>query len=104
MKCSSKLASLALAVLRRCVSLADRRAAKKRGQTGETSPMVQCDVCALRTAVVYCSADQAHLCSGCDLDVHSANAMSARHVREPLPVGFPRHGPPRLANNYHMAL
>ena len=67
--------------------------------------MVQCDVCALRTAVVYCSADQAHLCAGCDLDVHSANAMSARHVREPLPVGFPRLGPPRRdAEVTHRAL
>ena len=66
--------------------------------------MVQCDVCALRTAVVFCSADQAHLCAGCDLDVHSANAMSARHVREPLPVGFPAPDRPAFALSYCMAL
>ena len=59
------------------------------------APMVLCDVCAFGEAVVYCSADQANLCAGCDRDVHSANAMSARHVREPLQVGLPaQRGPP----------
>jgi hypothetical protein len=51
--------------------------------------MVLCDVCAFGDAVVYCSADQANLCAGCDRDVHSANAMSARHVREFAPARSP---------------
>ena len=49
--------------------------------------MTACDVCALGTAIVFCAADQANLCTNCDRDIHEANAMSARHVRVPLPVG-----------------
>lgn len=47
--------------------------------------MTACDVCALGTAIVFCAADQANLCTNCDRDIHEANAMSARHVRVPLP-------------------
>ena len=50
--------------------------------------MTACDVCAHGTAVVFCAADRANLCVKCDLEIHEANAMSARHIRVPLPVRF----------------
>lgn len=50
--------------------------------------MTACDVCALGTAVVFCAADRANLCVKCDQEIHEANAMSARHIRVPLPVRF----------------
>ena len=54
--------------------------------------MTACDVCALGTAVVFCAADNANLCSGCDREIHEANAVSAKHVRVPLPVSSSLHG------------
>ncbi|XP_043689509.1 zinc finger protein CONSTANS-LIKE 12-like isoform X2 [Telopea speciosissima] len=40
-----------------------------------------CDFCGAARAVVYCTSDSAHLCLSCDGYVHSANALSQRHLR-----------------------
>ncbi len=40
-----------------------------------------CDYCEQGRATVYCRADSARLCLSCDRHVHSANALSLRHVR-----------------------
>lgn len=40
-----------------------------------------CHVCALKNALWYCAADEAYLCTACDTQVHSANALSLRHER-----------------------
>uniref|UniRef100_A0A1J3DX10 Putative zinc finger protein n=1 Tax=Noccaea caerulescens TaxID=107243 RepID=A0A1J3DX10_NOCCA len=40
-----------------------------------------CEFCKAYRAVVYCIADAANLCLTCDAKVHSANALSGRHLR-----------------------
>lgn len=40
-----------------------------------------CDVCASKGAHWFCAADDAYLCTACDTQVHSANALSLRHER-----------------------
>ncbi|CAM6091571.1 unnamed protein product [Calypogeia fissa] len=40
-----------------------------------------CDACQSSSAVLYCRADAAYLCSGCDTKVHSANKLAQRHER-----------------------
>ncbi|EPS61097.1 hypothetical protein M569_13703 [Genlisea aurea] len=46
--------------------------------------MVDCDFCGSRTAVLYCRADSAKLCLSCDSHVHSANAVSRKHIRSQI--------------------
>ncbi|XP_011079175.1 zinc finger protein CONSTANS-LIKE 12 [Sesamum indicum] len=41
----------------------------------------QCEFCGVARAVVYCKPDEARLCLQCDGCVHSANALSRRHLR-----------------------
>lgn len=43
-----------------------------------------CTVCQAERATVYCRADDAHLCAGCDESIHKANRMSRRHKRHQL--------------------
>ncbi|KAF9623535.1 hypothetical protein IFM89_003325 [Coptis chinensis] len=43
-----------------------------------------CDSCHSAACAVYCRADSAYLCTGCDADIHSANPLSRRHQRVPL--------------------
>ncbi|XP_041012900.1 zinc finger protein CONSTANS-LIKE 9-like [Juglans microcarpa x Juglans regia] len=43
-----------------------------------------CEFCTESRPVVYCNADAAHLCLSCDAKVHSANALSNRHLRSVL--------------------
>ncbi|KAG6429326.1 hypothetical protein SASPL_107375 [Salvia splendens] len=43
--------------------------------------MVWCDFCGSRQAILYCRADSAKLCLWCDQQVHSANALSKKHLR-----------------------
>lgn len=43
-----------------------------------------CDYCGEANAVLYCRADSAKLCLPCDHHVHSANALSKKHVRSQL--------------------
>lgn len=40
-----------------------------------------CDFCGEEIAVIYCRADSAKLCLHCDRHVHSANALSRKHLR-----------------------
>ncbi|XP_076956286.1 B-box zinc finger protein 21-like [Bidens hawaiensis] len=42
---------------------------------------IQCDVCQKSEAVVYCTADEASLCSACDHCVHHANKLANKHPR-----------------------
>ncbi|CAN0871447.1 Putative zinc finger protein At1g68190 [Linum grandiflorum] len=43
-----------------------------------------CEFCKQLRAVVYCKSDLAYLCLSCDTKVHSANALSSRHLRSLL--------------------
>lgn len=43
-----------------------------------------CEFCTTLRPVVYCKADAAQLCLSCDAKVHSANALSSRHMRSIL--------------------
>ncbi|KAJ4846481.1 hypothetical protein Tsubulata_021642 [Turnera subulata] len=40
-----------------------------------------CDTCRAAACTVYCKADSAYLCSGCDARVHAANRVASRHER-----------------------
>ncbi|CAA0832694.1 Zinc finger protein CONSTANS-LIKE 14 [Striga hermonthica] len=46
--------------------------------------MVACDFCGQRAAILYCRADTAKLCLSCDQHVHSANALSRKHLRSQI--------------------
>ncbi|XP_002975083.2 zinc finger protein CONSTANS-LIKE 3 [Selaginella moellendorffii] len=40
-----------------------------------------CDGCRVSNAAIYCTADMAYICLGCDLKVHGANKLASRHER-----------------------
>ncbi|KAL8130023.1 hypothetical protein V2J09_019178 [Rumex salicifolius] len=40
-----------------------------------------CDSCKSATAILFCRADTAFLCAGCDSDIHAANKLASRHAR-----------------------
>nr|AIE41598.1 zinc finger protein CONSTANS-LIKE 7 [Lagerstroemia indica] len=42
---------------------------------------VLCDFCGEQRCMVYCKSDAACLCLSCDRNIHSANALSKRHLR-----------------------
>ncbi|KAL9270288.1 B-box zinc finger protein 21-like protein [Drosera capensis] len=42
---------------------------------------IQCDVCGKHEASIFCSADDAALCGGCDHRVHLANKLASKHNR-----------------------
>ncbi|KAI3525266.1 hypothetical protein L1887_03941 [Cichorium endivia] len=42
---------------------------------------IQCDMCEKKEAAVYCTADEASLCHGCDRRVHHANKLASKHPR-----------------------
>ncbi|XP_024030098.1 B-box zinc finger protein 20 isoform X2 [Morus notabilis] len=42
---------------------------------------IRCDVCDREEASVFCSADEAALCDGCDRRVHHANKLASKHPR-----------------------
>ncbi|KAF5951480.1 hypothetical protein HYC85_009424 [Camellia sinensis] len=42
---------------------------------------IKCDVCEREEATVFCSADEAALCDGCDRRVHHANKVATKHIR-----------------------
>ncbi|KAF3659757.1 Zinc finger protein CONSTANS-LIKE 15 [Capsicum annuum] len=48
---------------------------------GESRP---CDFCNQEIAILYCRADTAKLCIFCDQLVHSANALSKKHLRSQI--------------------
>ncbi|KAJ4963042.1 hypothetical protein NE237_022981 [Protea cynaroides] len=45
---------------------------------------IQCDVCNREEASLFCSADEAALCHGCDHRIHHANKLATKHDRFPL--------------------
>ncbi|XAR49512.1 hypothetical protein NMG60_11032741 [Bertholletia excelsa] len=45
---------------------------------------IQCNVCEVAEANVFCCADEAALCLGCDHKVHAANKLASNHQRIPL--------------------
>ncbi|CAA2961843.1 zinc finger CONSTANS-LIKE 14-like, partial [Olea europaea subsp. europaea] len=45
---------------------------------------VACDYCGDNQAILYCRADSAKLCLSCDQHVHSANALSKKHLRSQI--------------------
>ncbi|KAK4802907.1 hypothetical protein SAY86_001110 [Trapa natans] len=45
---------------------------------------IQCDVCEKEQATVFCLADEAALCDGCDRRVHRANKLAGKHTRYSL--------------------
>ncbi|KAG0504037.1 hypothetical protein HPP92_004109 [Vanilla planifolia] len=45
---------------------------------------IQCDVCEKAEAAVFCCADEAALCWGCDEKVHAANKLAGKHQRVQL--------------------
>ncbi|KAL2547241.1 Zinc finger protein CONSTANS-LIKE 14 [Forsythia ovata] len=45
---------------------------------------VACDYCGDHAAILYCRADSAKLCLSCDQHVHSANALSKKHLRSQI--------------------
>lgn len=58
---------------------------EESGTADGTVPiMTLCQVCNSAPAVVYCAADAACLCQPCDVEIHSANALSSRHERVSL--------------------
>ncbi|KAF8109555.1 hypothetical protein N665_0094s0024 [Sinapis alba] len=42
---------------------------------------IWCDVCDKEEASVFCCADEAALCNGCDRQVHFANKLAGKHLR-----------------------
>lgn len=40
-----------------------------------------CDSCKTTSATVFCRADSAFLCMGCDSKIHAANKLASRHAR-----------------------
>ncbi|XP_016462705.2 zinc finger protein CONSTANS-LIKE 2 [Nicotiana tabacum] len=40
-----------------------------------------CDTCRSAACTVYCRADSAYLCAGCDARIHAANLVASRHER-----------------------
>ncbi|CAM0911088.1 unnamed protein product [Alopecurus aequalis] len=63
---------------------------------GEGKGKGPCELCGA-AARVYCSADDATLCWGCDAQVHGANFLVARHARALLCRGCARPTPWRAA-------
>ncbi|KAJ1267533.1 hypothetical protein BS78_07G063800 [Paspalum vaginatum] len=62
----------------------------------EKGPGGACELCGA-AARVYCGADEATLCWGCDAQVHGANFLVARHARALLCRGCSRPTPWRAA-------
>ncbi|KAK9080340.1 hypothetical protein SSX86_000098 [Deinandra increscens subsp. villosa] len=54
---------------------------------------IHCDVCNKHEASVYCSADEAALCSACDHRVHHANKLAGKHPRFSLLHPSPENSP-----------
>ncbi|KAK7321787.1 hypothetical protein VNO77_32729 [Canavalia gladiata] len=54
---------------------------------------IQCDVCNKHEASVFCTADEAALCDGCDHRVHHANKLASKHQRFSLLRPSPKQHP-----------
>ncbi|GFP95402.1 zinc finger protein constans-like 4 [Phtheirospermum japonicum] len=40
-----------------------------------------CDSCKTSSSAVFCRADSAFLCVGCDAEIYAANKLASRHAR-----------------------
>lgn len=49
--------------------------------SGDNSWAKVCDTCCSAASTVYCKADSAYLCAGCDAQLHAANLVASRHER-----------------------
>lgn len=56
----------------------------ERDEGREEEEEERCDFCGEAKPLVYCRADAARLCLGCDRQVHAANSVSSRHPRSLL--------------------
>ncbi|KAG5018244.1 hypothetical protein AAZX31_06G025200 [Glycine max] len=54
---------------------------------------IQCDVCNKQQASLFCTADEAALCDGCDHRVHHANKLASKHQRFSLSHPSAKHFP-----------
>ncbi|KAK7382975.1 hypothetical protein VNO78_28640 [Psophocarpus tetragonolobus] len=54
---------------------------------------IECDVCNKHEASVFCTADEAALCDGCDHRVHHANKLASKHQRFSLLRPSPKQHP-----------
>lgn len=54
---------------------------------------ILCDVCNKDEASVFCTADEAALCGGCDHRVHHANKLASKHQRFSLLCPSPKEFP-----------
>ncbi|CDY42602.1 BnaC01g00140D [Brassica napus] len=54
---------------------------------------IWCDVCDKEEASVFCCADEAALCNGCDRHVHFANKLAGKHLRFSLTSPTPKDAP-----------
>ncbi|KAJ6833806.1 zinc finger protein CONSTANS-LIKE 9-like [Iris pallida] len=62
-----------------------------------------CNFCWTHRALVYCDSDAACLCLPCDLQVHSANPLSRRHLRAALCGGCCRGDPAASSSSSSIA-
>ncbi|CAA3028757.1 zinc finger CONSTANS-LIKE 2-like [Olea europaea subsp. europaea] len=53
---------------------------EKNGDTSTNWARI-CDTCQSAACTVYCRADTAYLCTGCDARIHAANPVASRHER-----------------------
>ncbi|PKI75581.1 hypothetical protein CRG98_003982, partial [Punica granatum] len=51
------------------------------GSSGDNTWARACDTCRSAACTVYCRADTAYLCTGCDSQIHAANRVASRHER-----------------------
>ncbi|XVF13854.1 hypothetical protein REPUB_Repub09cG0004900 [Reevesia pubescens] len=68
------------------------------------SMLFLCDFCNSKPAVLYCRADSAKLCLFCDQQVHSANALSLKHVRSQICDGCKNKPASFLCSNDNLML
>ncbi|KAF8713047.1 hypothetical protein HU200_028841 [Digitaria exilis] len=80
----------------RTTAMSAAAAAAGEGGGKEKGPGGACELCGA-AARVYCGADEATLCWGCDAQVHGANFLVARHARALLCRGCARPTPWRAA-------
>ncbi|KAI4344375.1 hypothetical protein L6164_011609 [Bauhinia variegata] len=57
------------------------RGGLKGFRSGWSMPAKPCDSCKSAAAAVFCRADSAFLCMGCDNKIHCANKLASRHER-----------------------
>jgi len=61
--------------------------------------VVMCEACEKNQANVYCAEDKAHFCDSCDIAMHSANKIVARHNRKKM--NTPSNSQPKKEESHH---